>query len=268
MRSKTLIAAILLTGLFMKCAWFGGGYGIKVEQSKPRLKQSAPLIYPAKAKAKQQEGTVVIDLRINKEGIVEDVQLKKSSGYALLDSTALTYGRQLVFTPATWNHNPVAIWYSWRTDFKLHPVYQTPSFSVETYANKVYDLKKLARTSDERKRNNVIKEIFQLHESYVDYLTKHPDENHNPAIRPFISDTVYKTWSSIWNKWPLRFVVYHDIMIEYPNSIEAEYAKAKMIYLIEQDIQRLKENPDLDPKRQIITKLSEFHDTVLGIKRY
>ncbi len=260
MRSKILFIMMLITGLFIKCAWFGSGQGFKVAQSKPKLVKSAPLIYPAEAKAEQQEGTVILDLRIDEQGNVIDVELKRSSGHALLDSAALKYGPQLVFTPATWNHKPVAVWYSWRTDFRLQPVNQVPTFTVETYANKVYGLKKDSETPDVRQRNKIAKNIFQLHEAYVEYLSKHPDENYNPAIRPFISDSVYKTWASIWNDWPLRFVVYHDLINEFPESSEAEYAKARMLYLLKQDIQRLKAKPVLDPQKKILTKLVTFHD--------
>lgn len=268
MRYKILLTVLLITGLFVRCAWFGGGYKFQVEQSKPKLKQSAPLIYPAEAKANQQEGTAILELRITEEGIVEDVVLKKSSGHALLDSTALDYGRKLVFTPATWNHNPVAVWYSWRTEFKLFPVYLMQQFSVETYVNEVLDLMRASQIPNAQQSRSFIKDIFQHHEAYVEYLNQHPDENHNPAIRPFISNPVYNTWAAIWNKWPLRFVVYHDFIIQFPNSSETDYAKARMIYLLKQDIQHLKENPELDPQKEIIKKLVAFHDNVTKQKHF
>lgn len=48
-----------------------------------------PIVYPLIAKKQKQEGTLILLLRISKNGTVQKIVVEKSSGSAILDSTAL-----------------------------------------------------------------------------------------------------------------------------------------------------------------------------------
>ncbi|MDI1238953.1 MAG: energy transducer TonB [Polaromonas sp.] len=56
--------------------------------------------YPARAKRLEQEGLVMVSLRVLASGVVTDAQVRSSSGYVLLDEAALHYLRDAKFVPA------------------------------------------------------------------------------------------------------------------------------------------------------------------------
>ncbi|MEO8020421.1 energy transducer TonB [Polaromonas sp.] len=56
--------------------------------------------YPPAALRQEQQGQVMVRLRVLASGAVTDVQVRSSSGYALLDEAALAYLRGARFIPA------------------------------------------------------------------------------------------------------------------------------------------------------------------------
>ncbi|MDO8770152.1 MAG: energy transducer TonB [Burkholderiaceae bacterium] len=62
----------------------------------------APLTpeYPPAALRQEQQGEVMVKLRVLASGAAADVQVRTSSGYALLDEAALRYLRRTRFVPA------------------------------------------------------------------------------------------------------------------------------------------------------------------------
>jgi len=64
---------------------------------------------------------VLLDVRVDQDGRVSDVRLKKSSGSDLLDRTAIETVREWRFQPATVGGKPVAEWYrDWNWVFQLN----------------------------------------------------------------------------------------------------------------------------------------------------
>lgn len=63
------------------------------------------LNYPAKARRFNWQGTVVMILLVDKSGKVTEAVLEKSSGYDLLDKSALEYGSKILFHPYEKNNN-------------------------------------------------------------------------------------------------------------------------------------------------------------------
>jgi len=65
--------------------------------------------YPERARELGQEGTVILLVLVDKDGSVAEAEVDKSSGYSLLDGSALaTVKRKWQFKPGTVNGNPVA----------------------------------------------------------------------------------------------------------------------------------------------------------------
>jgi TonB family protein len=75
--------------------------------------------YPLEAELEGIEGETKLSLKINGEGLVENVAVRKSSGSEILDDAAKQYARDLVFTPATLDGEPVDVWITWAVDFQL-----------------------------------------------------------------------------------------------------------------------------------------------------
>lgn len=75
--------------------------------ARPRADNAAPE-YPASERAMGHEGTVVVDVRIDAQGIVVDVSLAEPSAYPGLNRAALRAVRGWRFEPATQDGVPVA----------------------------------------------------------------------------------------------------------------------------------------------------------------
>lgn len=80
--------------------------GVKVEAN-PNYFQNLPPPYPELAKQMHQEGLVILAVDVNKEGIPIDVSIEKSSGYQMLDQSALKAVRHWRFQPGRVGDLPV-----------------------------------------------------------------------------------------------------------------------------------------------------------------
>ena len=78
----------------MTAAGDGGALALPGYYSNP------PPLYPAVAKQQQQEGRVILEVRVNKRGLPETIRIKRSSGFPLLDQAALNAVNRWRFKPA------------------------------------------------------------------------------------------------------------------------------------------------------------------------
>jgi periplasmic protein TonB len=72
----------------------GGAY------AKPGYYRNPPPPYPALAREQKQEGLVLLEAHVTKEGRCSDIQLKTTSGFPLLDEAALKAVQSWRFRPA------------------------------------------------------------------------------------------------------------------------------------------------------------------------
>jgi|GEM_PF-6278814 len=68
-----------------------------------------PPTYPARALADRLEGTVTLRLSISSEGAIDRLEIDLSSGYSVLDASAISAVRSWRFVPAKQNGRPVAM---------------------------------------------------------------------------------------------------------------------------------------------------------------
>jgi TonB family protein len=75
------------------------------------LNREAPFRYPAPLYARQIQGNVTLRIFIDRDGRVrpESTRVEESSGYASLDSSAVTGSQDLRFVPAKLNGEPMAV---------------------------------------------------------------------------------------------------------------------------------------------------------------
>ncbi len=76
-----------------------GGGGTGVTLAVPRYRENPNPQYPETARMRGYEGLVLLSAEVSAEGRVEDVSVKKSCGYALLDRSALDAVRRWKFDP-------------------------------------------------------------------------------------------------------------------------------------------------------------------------
>ena len=99
--NKSIILFIFLSG----CSLFSDFE--RDEIIAPKLIEKPKLLYPASAHRDERSGTSIIMLEISDEGNVENTLVYKTSGHTDLDKAALEYCKELKFTPAMQNGNPI-----------------------------------------------------------------------------------------------------------------------------------------------------------------
>ncbi|MBN1101911.1 MAG: energy transducer TonB [Deltaproteobacteria bacterium] len=92
----------------------------------PTLREAIPMYrrnpapeYPEVARRRGYEGTVMLDLLVNREGRVSDVRLSRSCGFPLLDRAAMTAVKGWFFEPATRGAEPAEMWVKVPIRFEL-----------------------------------------------------------------------------------------------------------------------------------------------------
>jgi protein TonB len=81
-----------------------------IREAIPAYRANPSPEYPAVARRRGYEGTVLVEVLVNREGRVEDLRLSQSSGYPVLDQAAMTSMRGWLFEPATINEKKVEMW--------------------------------------------------------------------------------------------------------------------------------------------------------------
>jgi periplasmic protein TonB len=85
----------------------------------PIYKRNPAPEYPAVARRRGYEGTVVLEVLVNSYGKVADLRLFRSSGHAVLDRTALSSVKAWVFDPARKGQEAVEMWVKIPVCFRL-----------------------------------------------------------------------------------------------------------------------------------------------------
>lgn len=76
----------------------------------PLYKENSPPVYPEIARVRGYEGIVLVSAEILPNGRVGDVKIRKSSGYAILDRSAIQAVKPWKFEPAKKSGNPFTAW--------------------------------------------------------------------------------------------------------------------------------------------------------------
>ena len=92
----------------------------------PSLKEAIPMYkenplpeYPRAARRRGYEGTVILEVLVNRDGSVDDLHLHLSSGHASLDRAAITSVRNWLFEPAKRGEQNVEMWVKVPVRFEL-----------------------------------------------------------------------------------------------------------------------------------------------------
>lgn len=91
-----------------------------IQVSVPRYDINPPPKYPQVARRRHYQGTVLLDVRVTPQGRAAEVKVIKSSGYPILDKSALNTVRHWQFTPARRGIQAVEMWVSVPVRFALN----------------------------------------------------------------------------------------------------------------------------------------------------
>ncbi|MGP8154479.1 MAG: TonB family protein [Smithella sp.] len=86
----------------------------------PLYKENAPPVYPEIARVRGYEGIVLVFAEILPNGRVGEIKIRKSSGYAILDQSAIQAVKPWRFEPAKKSGNPFTAWVELPIRFILH----------------------------------------------------------------------------------------------------------------------------------------------------
>jgi len=92
---------------------------VPVTISVPLYDQNPSPAYPRRARLRGYEGTVVVEAFVTVSGDVSKARLAKSSGYGILDDSALSAVGTWRFEPARRGDTPIAMWVSVPVKFEL-----------------------------------------------------------------------------------------------------------------------------------------------------
>lgn len=114
---------LLIVGLIVATAAVGYatvGERIRVDDLFSRFRSSqrlpsrrddeTPFRYPVRLWREGVEGEVLLRIHISLEGLVDSVEIERSSGHALLDSLAMSGARELSYRPARRDDQPISVW--------------------------------------------------------------------------------------------------------------------------------------------------------------
>ncbi len=90
-----------------------------LQMAYPRYQSNTPPSYPSLARKRGQEGTVILQVLVNREGRVDDLEIETSSGFGQLDRAALSAVSKWSFEPGRQGEERVAMWVRVPVTFKL-----------------------------------------------------------------------------------------------------------------------------------------------------
>jgi TonB family protein len=91
-----------------------------VTDAYPLYRENVPPLYPELARIRGYEGIVLVYAEILPDGRVGNLKIRKSSGYAILDKSALDAVKPWKFEPAKKSGKPSAVWVELPIKFVLH----------------------------------------------------------------------------------------------------------------------------------------------------
>jgi protein TonB len=81
----------------------------EVVLARPLYRDNPLPVYPALARRRQWQGTVVLEVLVKADGLVAELMVEQSSGHRVLDEAALAAVRNWRFTPGRQGRQPVAM---------------------------------------------------------------------------------------------------------------------------------------------------------------
>jgi len=91
----------------------------EVQASVPLYHLNPPPAYPAVARRRNYQGTVRLDVLVDRQGRAAEVRLAQSCGYAMLDRSAVKSVGQWRFEPARRFGHPIEMWVQVPVRFEL-----------------------------------------------------------------------------------------------------------------------------------------------------
>ena len=90
-----------------------------IREAVPVYRKNPPPQYPRVARRRGYQGTIVLEVLVNREGRVEKLRVFQSSGYSVLDNSAIRSVKGWLFEPGRRGDEKVEMWVKLPVRFKL-----------------------------------------------------------------------------------------------------------------------------------------------------
>ncbi|MDI6764379.1 MAG: energy transducer TonB [Thermodesulfobacteriota bacterium] len=87
--------------------------------AQPRYAENPKPLYPREARKKGYEGEVLLRVEVLSNGRVGEIEVRRSSGYEVLDRSAITAVKQWRFVPAKKDETTIPVWVNIPITFQL-----------------------------------------------------------------------------------------------------------------------------------------------------
>jgi len=188
------------------------------------IKESYVSVYPPAAYAEQVEGTVLLLVHINEDGKVTDVYIRKSSGYPVLDSSAIALAKTSQFSPGLIGGVPEEILMTWPIVYRFTSL----TMDVERWQRQAF----LYQRRIEKNPDDAFVEInlFSHYVRMANYQSEKRDLTINSVLLDVVAPEIRDDWKAYEDVWPLPFILFWDYLHKYPQS---NYTLLTRDYLLE-----------------------------------
>lgn len=188
------------------------------------IKESYVSVYPPAAYAEQVEGTVLLLVHIDQNGMVTNAYVRKSSGHAILDSSAMALAKTSHFSPGLIGGTPEEIWMTWPIVYRFTSL----AMNVEQWQRQAF----IYQRKIEKNPQDAFVEInlFSHYVRMANYQTENRDLTINSILLEVITPEIRHEWKAYKDIWPLPFILFWDYLNKYPHSA---YSSLTQDYLLE-----------------------------------
>ncbi len=227
----------------------------------PELVEKGPLVYPLEAKLQHIQGDVLVGMSVGVDGTVQDVRVLRSSGFPILDETAIDYASKLRFRPALIDGEPIASNTQMLLKFRLRRGEVLPANWVE----EVRSLQEELRKAKGEKRRRLLQQLLESYIAFARYAEKQPDPSLSYKVRLVVCPVVRERWKWFWGKDPASFAVLDDFLERADEPGLVSIAENELYSLLLDATQRvrarLSRNPEPDEDdRQMLASLENYLD--------
>lgn len=227
--TKLSVFAFLVIFVFLGCH-------ARKNRAPKLIKDSLVFIYPSEAREKQLEGTVILKILVNEQGVIEESEITTSSGYDILDETALKVAETARFKPAKIQGQKRSVWITWPLVFEITSLIFNPEEWIVKAKDYLYDI----NSNDITKRKIARQALYYHYKDFSRYMVKHRKLYLNEASLRVVLPNIRKSWEIYENSWPLTFILFQDYVMRFPESIFHKEAEAYLVEYIKNEMFQFK----------------------------
>ncbi len=236
MKLNSVVQTKLPTGLIILMLAFGWSCYSHQDAAPQLIKDSLVFIYPPEARTKHLEGTVMLRILIDEEGNVNEASVLKSSGYDILDQTALNVAKGARFKPARIRGKKHSVWISWPLIFEITAM----RFIPEEWTKQAINLQQEAESNNSEKRAFAQQAIYYHYKDFATNMVENRNLLLNKTALAVVLPKVRRQWQEYEEAWPLTFVLFQDYILRYPDSPFRHEAEDYLVEYIKNEIFQLK----------------------------